>query len=336
MQRHRNKGSARNSNRLAGIVFGLFALGLSAPGFALGNYPTRSITLIVPFAAGGPTDVVARIVGSQMEYTLGQPIVIENVVGAGGTTAAIRAMRSQPDGYTIIMGHMGTHAAAVALFPNLAYNPSRDFEPIGVVAGMPVLIVARKDFPATDLKEFVNYLRNNGSKGRMAHAGMSSVSYTTCRLFNSMIGARPTMMAFQGTAPALNALIAGRIDYMCDQVGSTVVALQSGSIKAYAVATGARIPALPNVPTTTEAGLPEFQASAWNALFAPKGTSPAIIATLNAALSKALDERDTRKQLFDLGGDIPNHEERTPQALAKLVESEITKWTEILKDVNRH
>jgi tripartite-type tricarboxylate transporter receptor subunit TctC len=304
---------------------------LSAPAIAQSEYPTRAITLIVPFAAGGPTDVVARIVGSHMSRTLGQPIVVENIVGAGGTTGGIRAMRSPPDGHTIIMGHMGTHAASVALYPNLAYSPSTDFEPIGMAASLPVLILARKNFPAKDLKEFVNTLRDNAAKLNMAHAGVGSVSFTTCLLLNSIVGVRPTMTPFQGTGPAMNALVAGRVDYMCDQVVSAVPQIQAGTIKAYAVGTAARNPALPNIPTSAEAGLPEFQASAWNALFAPKATPPATVAKLTAALGKALDDPETRKQLLDLGSDIPNREQRTPQALAELVKSEIAKWTPIIK-----
>jgi tripartite-type tricarboxylate transporter receptor subunit TctC len=333
MQRHRNGKAARlQSMRRVSAAIGLLALGLaSAPAIAQSDYPSRAITLIVPFAAGGPTDVVARIVGSHMSRTLGQPIVIENVVGAGGTTGGTRAMRSRPDGYTIIMGHLGTHAASVALYPNLAYSPSDDFEPIGIAASLPVLILTRKNFPAKDLKEFVSYLRDNGSKLNMAHAGVGSVSFTTCLLLNSIVGIRPTMTPFQGTGPAMNALVAGRVDYMCDQVVSAVPQIQAGTIKAYAVGTAARNPALPNIPTSAEAGLPEFQASAWNALFAPKGTPPAIVAKLNAALGRALDDRDTRKQLLDLGSDIPNREARTPQALAALVKSEIAKWTPIIK-----
>src|SRR5476651_682550 len=275
------------SNCLASVVFWLLALGLvSTPAIAQGEYPTRPITLIVPFAAGGPTDVVARIVGNHMSRTLGQQIVVENIVGAGGTTAGTRAMRSPPDGYTIMMGHMGTHAASVALYPKLAYSPSTDFEPIGMVAGMPVLILARKDFPAKDLKEFVNYLRDNAGKLNMAHAGVGSVAFTTCLLLNSIVGIKPTMTPFQGTGPAMNALVAGRVDYMCDQVVSAVPQIQAGTIKAYAVGTAKRNPALPDVPTASEAGLPEFQASAWNALFTPKGTPQAIVAKLNAALGK--------------------------------------------------
>ena len=336
MQRHRNNNSTRlHSKRRVSALFGLLVLGLvSTPAIAQGDYPTRVITLIVPFAAGGPTDVVARIVVNDMSRTLGQQIVVENIVGAGGTTAGIRAMRSPPDGYTIIMGHMGTHAASVALYPKLAYSPSTDFEPIGMVAGMPVLILARKDFPAKDLKEFVKYLRDNGSKLNMAHAGVGSVAFTTCLLLNSIVGVRPKMTPFQGTGPAMNALVAGRVDYMCDQVVSVVPQIQAGTIKAYAVGTAARNPALPNIPTSVEAGLPEFQASAWNALFAPKGTPQAIVAKLNAALGKALDDADTRKQLLDLGGEIPNREERTPQALAALVKSEIAKWTPIIRAAN--
>jgi tripartite-type tricarboxylate transporter receptor subunit TctC len=333
MSRHQNsKSTRRNIVHRSIVAVGLLAIGLgSAPALAQGDYPTRAITLIVPFAAGGPTDVVARIVANDMSRTLGQMIVIENIVGAGGTTAGIRAMRSPPDGYTIMMGHMGTHAASVALYPNLAYNPSTDFEPIGIVAGMPVLILARKDFPAKDLKGFVSYLRDNAAKLNMAHAGVGSVAFTTCLLLNSIVGVKPKMTAFQGTGPAMNALIAGRVDYMCDQVVSAVPQIQAGTIKAYAVGTTARNPALPDIPTSIEAGLPEFQASAWNALFAPKGTPQTIIAKLNVALGKALDDPSTRKQLLELGGDIPDRERRTPQALAELVKSEIAKWTPIIK-----
>ena len=336
MQRHRTDNTTRlHSKHHISALLGLLALGLvSAPAIAQSDYPTRAITLIVPFAAGGPTDVVARIVNSHMSRTLGQPIVVENIVGAGGTTGGTRAMRSRPDGYTIIMGHMGTHAASVALYPNLAYSPSDDFEPIGIAASLPVLILARKNFPAKDLKEFVNYLRDTASKLNMAHAGVGSVSFTTCLLLNLIVGIRPTMTPFHGTGPAMNALVAGRVDYMCDQVVSVVPQIQAGTIKAYAVGTAARNPALPNVPTSAEAGLPEFQASAWNAMFAPKGTPPAIVAKLNAALGKALDDKDTRKQLLDLGSEIPNREERTPQALAALVKSEIAKWTPIIKAAN--
>jgi tripartite-type tricarboxylate transporter receptor subunit TctC len=300
-------------------------------GLRAAEFPVRSITVIVPFAAGGPTDVVARIVTSQMAATLDQQIIIENVVGSGGTTAAIRAMRSPPDGYTIMMGHMGTHGAAVALHPNLAYSPERDFEPIGMVAGMPLLILARRDFAPTNLPEFIAYLRDPPVPLNMAHAGLGSVSFASCLLFNSMIDAHPVVQSFQGTGPAMNALVSGRIDYMCDQIVNAVPKLQAGAVKAYAIAGPRRSAILPELPTSAEAGLPQFQVSAWNALFAPKGTPAAIIAELNAALGRALNDADTRKRLLDLGSEIPNGDERTPAALARLVKSEIAKWSPITK-----
>jgi putative tricarboxylic transport membrane protein len=295
------------------------------------DYPNRNITVIVPFAAGGPTDVIARIVADHMSKTLGQQILIENVLGAGGTTASTRAMQANPDGYTLIMGHMGTHAAAVGLYPKLAYDPRTDFEPIGVVAGTPILILAKKDFPAADLKQFAAYVKANVDKLNMAHAGVGSVSFTTCLLLNSILGVKPTAVPFNGTGPAMNALVGGQVDYMCDQIVNAVPQIKGGTIKAYAIATPERNPALPEVPTTKEAGLPEFQASAWNALFAPKGTPKPIIDKLNAALAKALDDPNTRKRLLELGSDIPVGEARTPQALAELVKNEVARWTPIFQ-----
>lgn len=294
-------------------------------------YPTRPITLIVPFAAGGPTDVISRIVGEHMSRTLGQQIVIENVVGAGGTTGTTRAMRAAPDGYTVMMGHMGTHAASVGLYPKLAYNPQTDFEPIGLVAGTPILILARKDFPAKDLKEFVAYVKANVAKLNNAHAGVGSVSFTTCLLLNSLMGVKPTTIPYQGTGPSMNALVAGQVDYMCDQIVNAVPQIKGNTIKAYAIATAERNPALPDVPTTTEAGMPQYQASAWNALFAPKGTPQPVLDQLNAAMVKALDDENVRKRLLDLGSDIPAPPGRTRAALAAHVKSEIAKWTPIIK-----
>ena len=309
-----------------------FALGLSASVVsAQSDYPSRAITLIVPFAAGGPTDVIARIAGEHMSRTLGQQIVIENVLGAGGTTASTRAMRANPDGYTIIMGHMGTHAASVALYPNRAYKPDVDFAPIGLVAGTPVLILARKDFPPNDLKEFIPYVKTNVDKLNMAHAGVGSVSFTTCLLLNQLLNVKPTSIPYNGTGPALTALIAGQVDFMCDQIVNVVQQVQAGQIKAYAIGTAERNPALPNVPTSKEAGLPEFQAQAWNALFAPKGTPQPILDKLTDALDKALDDEQTRKRLLELGSVLPDKTGRGQQALAALVKSEIDRWTPVIK-----
>lgn len=308
------------------------ALALAA-GTAEAAYPERAITMIVPFAAGGPTDVIARIVGEHMSRTLGQQIVVENVSGAGGTTGITRGAQSGSDGYTLMMGHMGTHGAAPALYPNLRYKPTQDFEPIGLAAGTPILIVAKKAFPAKDLKEFVAYVKANAKKLNEAHAGVGSVSYTTCSLLNSILGVQPNRVAYRGTGPSLNDLVGGQVDYMCDQIVNLTPQIQAGTIKAYGIATAERNPALPGVPTTKEAGLPAFQVSAWNAVFAPKGTPKDIVAKLNDALVKALDDTTTRKRLGDLGADIPDRPGRSPEALAKLVQSEVTRWDSVFKAI---
>src|ERR1700754_3437968 len=294
-------------------------------------YPSRAITMIVPFAAGRPTDVISRIVTGHMAQTLGQSIIIENVVGAGGTTATTRAARAANDGYTLITGHMGTHAASVPLYPNLAYHPEKSFEPVALLASTPILILARKDFPPKDLKEFIAYVKANEAKVNAAHAGIGSVSHASCELLHSILGVKPTGVPFNGTGPAMNALVAGQVDYMCDQIVNAVPQVNAGTIKAYAVATPERNPSLPDVPTTAEAGLPAFQAQAWNAIFAPKGTSPEILAKLNASAVKALDDETVKKRLLELGSVIPAPADCTPQALGTLVKSEIAKWTPVLK-----
>ena len=315
--------------RLTGALAGVLALGL-APAAAQ-NYPTRPITIIVPFAAGGPTDVISRIVGDSMSKTLGQPFVIENVVGAGGTTGVTRAKRAAADGYSIVMGHLGTHAAAPALYPNLQYDPANDFEPVGLVAGTPVLILAKKNLPPKDLKELAAYVKANEKTINGAHAGVGSVSFTTCLLLNNILQVKPTSIPYQGTGPSMNALVGGQVDYMCDQIVNAVPQVLGGTIKAYAIGTEERNPALPNVPTSKEAGLPEFQASAWNALFAPKGTPKAVVDKLSGALDKALDDAATRKRLLELGSDIPGKDRRGGPALVALVKSEIAKWTPVIK-----
>jgi tripartite-type tricarboxylate transporter receptor subunit TctC len=296
-------------------------------------YPERPITMVVPFAAGGPTDVVARIVAEHMSRTLGQQIVVENVAGAGGTTGITRAGQAAPDGYTIMMGHMGTHGAAPAVYPDIKYDPRKDFAPVGLAAGTPIVIVAKKDFPAKDLKEFVAYVKANSQKLNEAHAGTGSVSFTTCSLLNSLLGAKPTRVAYRGTGPALNDLVSGQVDYMCDQIVNLVPQIEAGTIKAYAVALPERSPALKDVPTTKEAGLPDFQVTAWNAIFAPKGTSQEIVTKLNGALLKALGDESTRKRLLELGADLSMKDATSPQGLQKLVESEVARWNKVLKDV---
>jgi tripartite-type tricarboxylate transporter receptor subunit TctC len=315
----------------AGLLAAAIALAAGSIAGAAQDYPNRPVTVIVPFAAGGPTDVIARIVTENMSRSLGQTFVIENVVGAGGTTGITRAKRAKTDGYTIAMGHLGTHAAAPALYPNLAYDPAADFEPIGLVAGTPILILAKKDFAPKDLKEFVTYVKANETKLNMAHAGVGSVSFTTCLLLNHILKVKPTSVPYQGTGPSMNALIAGQVDYMCDQIVNAVPQVQGGTIKAYAIATDTRDPSLPNVPTTKEAGLPEYQASAWNGLFAPKGTPKEVVAKLSAALDKALDDDAARKRLLELGSDIPGKDRRGGDALHTLVKTEVAKWTLVIK-----
>ena len=308
------------------------ALALTATSAAAQTYPTRPVTIIVPFAAGGPTDIVARIVGEYYSKAVGQQFIVENIAGAGGTTGITRLAQAKPDGYTIGMGHMGTHGAAPALYPNLKYDPTKDFEPIGMVAGTPILIVARKDFPAADLKEFVAKAKDTSVRLSQAHAGVGSVSFTTCTLLTSILGIKHhRVVAYRGAGPALIDLVGGQVDYMCDQIVNLVEQINGKAIKAYGIATEQRSPALPDVPTTAEAGLPEYKVSAWNALFAPKGTPKEIVAKLNDTLSKALDDPATRKRLLDLGSVLPEGKDRTPEALAGLVKSEVARWTPILK-----
>jgi tripartite-type tricarboxylate transporter receptor subunit TctC len=291
--------------------------------------------MTVPFPAGGATDVIARIVAEPMARALGQPVVIENIGGAGGTTGSVRLMRANPDGYTIGVGHMGTHATAVALYPNLAYKPETDFAPIGVMIWGPVAIVARKDFPAKDFREFVAYVKENGQKLNFTHAGVGSISFSCSLFFNSIIGARSTSVPFNGLAGAMNALLGGQVDYMCDGgIANSVPHVGSGAIKPYAIGSESRSPSLPNVPTAKEAGLPEFDVTGWLALFAPKGIPKPILDKLTDALDKALDDDNTRKRLLELGSEIPTTTQRGQQPLAALVTSEIARWTPIIKAAN--
>jgi len=312
-------------------ILSFLVLGIFSGVAAAQAYPSRPVTIIVPFAAGGPTDIIARITGEYFSKTLGQQFVVENVAGAGGTTGITRGAQAKPDGYTIMMGHMGTHGAAPALYASLKYDPAKDFTPLGLVAGTPILIVARKDFPAANLREFIAKVKDPAAKVKQAHAGVGSVSFTTCTLLTSQLGAKSIVAAYRGTGPALNDLVGGQVDYMCDQIVNLVEQVKGGSIRAYAIATTERSPALPNVPTTKEAGLPEYQVSAWNALFGPKGIPQDVAAKLNATLVAALDDAATRKRLLELGSVIPDKAGRSPQALQKLVESEVARWNPILK-----
>jgi tripartite-type tricarboxylate transporter receptor subunit TctC len=295
------------------------------------TYPARTVTIIVPFAAGGTIDVTARIIGQYMSRALGQQFIVENVIGAGGTIGSTRAMHARPDGYTILMGHTGTHAFSVSFYPTtLAYKPDVDFEPIGAVLETPELIVAKKDLPPRDMKKFIAYVKGNAEKLNVGHAGVGSLTFTYALLLNSRLGVKPTMVPFTGAAPAVNALIGGQIDYMLDAISDVGQQIQAGTIKAYAIAAAERHPALPNVPTTLEAGLPEFLALPWYALFAPKGVPQPILDKLTNALDRALDDDTLRRRLVDIGGTIPAKAARGQQPLVALVKNEIARWTPII------
>jgi tripartite-type tricarboxylate transporter receptor subunit TctC len=306
---------------LLATVFSVAAL----PAFAQG-FPTKQITMIVPFAAGGPTDIIARIVADPMSKTLGQPIVVENVAGAGGTTGITRAVTAAPDGHTIAMGHLGTLSAAPALFPDLRYKPLDGIQHIGLAGGTPILIVAKKDFPAKDMKEFAAYLKANPTKVNQAHSGVGSVAWTTCVLLKAQLGlSEINAIPYRGSGPAVNDLIGGQVDFMCDQIPSVIGQVKGNVIKGYAIASEKRSPALPDVPTTAEAGFPGFQIEAWNGIVGPAGMPADVVKKLVDALDKALDDPATKKRLEDLGAVVPTKVERTPDGFKALVKRDFDK-----------
>jgi len=313
--------------KLFAVAFALTGL-LGIPAMAQ-TYPTKPVTMIVPFAAGGPTDIVARFVSEHMSRTLGQQIVVENVAGAGGTTGITRAAGAAPDGYTVMMGHMGTHGAAPALYPGLKYDPTA-LVPVGVAASTPILIVGSMKFAPKTLQEFVTYAKANPDKLNQAHAGIGSVSHSTCVMLNGQLGIKPTAVPYTGTGPALNDMISGQVDFMCDQIVNLAEQIRGGAIRAYAIASPERSPALPDVPTTKEAGLPDYQVIAWNAIFAPVGTAPEITARLNEALGKALGDEATRNRLLNLGAVLPAASEQTQAYLGDFVKAEVVRWNKAL------
>lgn len=297
---------------------------------AAADFPEHNITLIVPFAAGGSTDAIARIVGDHMARTLGRSIIIENDAGAGGTTPTRRVAQAPPDGYTLIIGNLGTHGAAPSQYPNLKYDPARDFTPIALTAGLPVVIATRKNFPANNLKEFVAYVRSNQDKVNEAHGGAGGQMHTTCTLLQSIMGTRTARVAYRGAGPALNDMVGGQVDFACISLTAVVTQIQAGTIKAMAIASPERSSVVKDVPTTKEGGLPEFQVSAWNTIFAPKDLPREVQAKLNDAVVRALDDQATRERLLDIGAEIPDRARRTPQALQEFVESEVARWRTVL------
>ncbi len=310
------------------IGVGALALGLAGPALA---YPERAITVVVPFAAGGTTDVVARIFADHMSRTLGQQMVVENVTGAGGTIGATRVAKATPDGYTLLMGNLGTQAASVGLYPNLTYDPRRDFEPIMNAAATPMIVAAKKDLPVKDFREFVTYLKANAGKMNYGTGGVGATSHLTCLFLSSLLDVNPQHVPFRGSGPALNALIAGQIDYVCDQTVGIVPQIQGNEVKGLVVAVQNRVPVIPDTPTAAEQGMPQFQATGWNALFAPKGTAQEILEKVNAAARAALKDEGVKKRLLDLGAELADEAGQTPAALGELVRTEIDKWVPIIK-----
>lgn len=309
------------------------ALALAVAAFAgtaqAQTYPAKTITMVVPFAAGGPTDIIARIMADHMGRTLGQTIVVENVAGAGGTTASLRVSKATPDGYTIMMGNLGTHSASVGLYPSLPYDPRTDFEPVMNAAGTPMLISAHKDFPANTLQELIALIKANPGKYNYGHGGIGSTSHLTCVFFHHLVGAPVQHVPFRGSGPAMQALLGKQLDYVCDQTVGIVPQLTN--LKTYVVATPSRLDVAAEVPTSKEAGLPAFQAVGWNAMFAPKGTPKEIVAKLNAAGKAALADEKIRKRLLDLGCEIPDAAGQTPEALGAHVRAEVDKWVPVIK-----
>lgn len=294
-------------------------------------WPERPISIVVPFAAGGATDVTARVLGQHMATTLGQPVVVENQAGAGGTVGAGRVAKANPDGYTLLMGSLGPQVAAVGLYPKLAYEPRKDFEPVIMAALTPMVVSVRKDLPVNDFRGFVQYLRQNGSKTNFASGGSGAQSHLLCLYLAQLTETTPTHVPYRGSGPAMNALLAQEVDFTCDQAIGVLPHAKSGGIKPLAVARSTRISVLPNLPSAAEQGLPAFDADGWLALFAPKNTPKAVIDKLNHAARLALKDEAVRKRMVDLGNEIPADAELTPAALGKLVDAETERWLPIIK-----
>jgi tripartite-type tricarboxylate transporter receptor subunit TctC len=294
------------------------------------EYPSKPITIIVPFAAGGPTDTVARLLGQAMGADLKQTVIVENVAGAGGTVGAGRVARADPDGYTIFLHHIG-HSTAPALYKKLPYDAVNDFAPIGLVTDVPMTLVSRANFPPKDLKELVTYVKQNKDKVTYANAGVGAASHLCGMLFMTAIDTDLTTVPYKGTGPAMNDLLGGKVDFMCDQTTNTTSQIKAGKIKVYAVTTKKRVPSLPDVPTAAEAGLPNFEVTVWHGLYAPKGTPKPVVDRLNAALKTALKDPTLKARFADLGTEPVAESQATPEALNAYLKAQIAQWGPIIK-----
>ena len=306
------------------------ALALGASGAAAQGYPSKPVTMIVPFAAGGPVDVIARIVAVPMGKTLGQTVLVESVTGAAGTLGVGRVAKAAPDGYTLSIGHWSTHVINGAVYP-LSYDLLADLEPIAMIASNPLLIIAYPTFPPKDLKGLIAWLKANPDKASAGTAGTGSASHVGGIYFQSATGTKFQYIPYRGTGPAMQDLVGGRIELMFDQASNSMPQLRNGRIKAYAVTAKTRLATAPEVPTVDEAGLPGLYLSIWYGIWAPKGTSSEVVRKLSSAIMASLADPDTRKRIADLGQEIPAAEQQTPQALAAHHKAEIEKWWPLVK-----
>jgi tripartite-type tricarboxylate transporter receptor subunit TctC len=303
---------------------------LALPAFAQDDYPNRPITIVVPFAAGGPTDTVTRLIAEPMSAALGQQIVVQNVTGAGGTLAAGEVAAAAPDGYTVLMHHIGM-STAPNLYKELAYNPLENFKTIGLVTEVPMTLVARKDFEPTDLKSLVEYVKANQDKVTYANAGIGAASHLCGLLFMSETGTKVTEVPYQGTGPALTDLVGGQVDFMCDQTTNTTGQIKAGEIKAYAITTAERNAALPDLPTTAEGGLPALQVSVWHGLYVPAETPDPVVAKLSEALKAALHDQTVASRFAELGTAPVADDLATPQAHHDYLAAQIDKWKQVFQ-----
>jgi tripartite-type tricarboxylate transporter receptor subunit TctC len=304
-------------------------------GTARAEYPERTITMVVPFSAGGPTDTVARLVAESMSKDLGQQVIIENVGGAGGTLGAGRVAMSGPDGYTVLLHHIGM-ATSATLYRNLAYDTLGAFDYIGLVTEVPMTIVARKDLEPTDLKGLIDYVKANADKVTVANAGIGAASHLCGMLFMSAIETPLVTVPYKGTGPAMTDLLGGQVDIMCDQTTNTTKQIQGGTIKGYAVTSPARLDIFPDMPTAVEGGLKDFEVGIWHGVYAPKGTPKEAIDKLNAALKKALKDENVVARFKELGTLPSPDADATPEALKAKLESEITRWKPVIEAAGQY
>ena len=302
---------------------------------ASAQYPTKAITMVVPFAAGGPTDTLARNLGLAIGKQLKHTIIVENVGGAGGNIGVTRVAKAAPDGYTVLLHHIGM-STSPALYRNLDYNPLTDFEYIGLVADVPMTLIARGNFPAADFKEFLAYVKANKAKISLANAGLGAASHLCGLMFMAAIETDFTTVPYKGTGPAMNDLLGGQVDFMCDQTTNTTGQILGGKVKAYGVTTKTRLAALPNVPTLDEQGLKGFEVAVWHALYAPKGTPKAAVDTLVKGLQESLKDADLKTNLAKLGTEPTTQARATPEALRTFLKSEIDKWAPVIKKAGQY